>query len=150
MSNRIATSCGTPGCPAIAKRRGLCIDCQRTRERQRGNATERGYGAAWQRLRKMILSRDPVCRDESGCSEPSTDVDHVISRAHGGSNNPSNLQGLCHSHHSSKTAREDSRWGVGGKQKSNGSRIQGPLGSMIFLRARWGIFVNHTKFRTRF
>ncbi len=40
--------------------------------------------------------------------------------------------------------------GVGGQIISNGSANERPLGSMIFSRARWGIFVNHTKFRTRF
>ena len=111
MSNRIATSFATPGCPAIAHRRGRCTNCQRAYDRQRGNATQRGYGSTWRQLRKVVLVRDPICRDESGCATPSTDVDHIVSRSRGGTDDPTNLRGLCHSHHSSKTAKEDSGWG---------------------------------------
>jgi 5-methylcytosine-specific restriction protein A len=65
----------------------------------------------WRKLRALILKRDPFCRDPSGCTSPSTDVDHIIPRRAGGSDDPSNLRGLCHRHHSSKTARLDGRWG---------------------------------------
>jgi 5-methylcytosine-specific restriction protein A len=65
----------------------------------------------WRKLRALILQRDPICRDESGCTRPSTDVDHIIPRRAGGSDDPSDLRGLCHRHHSSKTARLDGRWG---------------------------------------
>jgi 5-methylcytosine-specific restriction protein A len=40
------------------------------------------------------------------CGEPATDVDHVLRKAAGGADDDSNLQSLCHSHHSAKTARE--------------------------------------------
>jgi len=125
MTTHIASPCHTTDCPAIARRRGRCIDCQRTYERQRGNAIQRGYGPAWQRLRKLILARDPICRDESGCGASSTYVDHITSRRRGGTDDPSNLRGLCHSHHSSKTAREDSRWGRG-RANINGLSIRRP------------------------
>jgi 5-methylcytosine-specific restriction endonuclease McrA len=40
------------------------------------------------------------------CGEPATDVDHVLRKAAGGRDEETNLQSLCHSHHSAKTARE--------------------------------------------
>jgi 5-methylcytosine-specific restriction endonuclease McrA len=49
----------------------------------------------------------PECAE---CGAPATDVDHVIPLADGGSNDIGNLQALCHSHHSAKTAREQGGW----------------------------------------
>lgn len=64
----------------------------------------------WQDLRKMILFRDPVCR---ACKKAaSTDVDHVISLASGGTNTTDNLTGLCHSCHSKKTVESDGGFGT--------------------------------------
>lgn len=70
------------------------------------SAASRGYGAAWQRMRTIVLSEEPLCR---ACrSQPSTDVDHIIPVAH----RPdlrlarSNLQGLCGSCHRAKTVRD--------------------------------------------
>jgi 5-methylcytosine-specific restriction protein A len=40
------------------------------------------------------------------CGAPATDVDHVISRAAGGSDDPANLQSLCAHHHHVKTGRD--------------------------------------------
>ncbi|WP_345945876.1 HNH endonuclease [Psychrobacter sp. Ps4] len=37
---------------------------------------------------------------------PATDVDHIINKAKGGSDEPSNLQSLCRKCHLSKTANE--------------------------------------------
>lgn len=83
----------------------------KARPRPRGTRQQQGYGADWQRLRRFILARDPVCRDETGCAEPSTDADHIVSRRRGGTDATANLRGLCHRHHSSKTAREDGGFG---------------------------------------
>ncbi len=45
-------------------------------------------------------------------ARPSTEVDHILPLAQGGTHDRSNLQGLCHSCHSSKTALESSGWGI--------------------------------------
>lgn len=42
-----------------------------------------------------------------------TDVDHIVPREQGGSDQWSNLQALCHSCHSKKTATEDGGFGRG-------------------------------------
>jgi 5-methylcytosine-specific restriction endonuclease McrA len=66
--------------------------------------------AQWKRTRLYILQRDPVCITP-GCNNPSTEVDHKIRASvwvSQGNNyyDDSNLQGLCHRCHSSKTSSE--------------------------------------------
>ena len=94
---------------------GMCDahrrDMRRKQDEGRGSASQRGYGAPWRVIRARILARDPICR-APGCSARSTDVDHVIPRGkRGGTEEDSNLQGMCHTHHSRKTATSDGRWG---------------------------------------
>ncbi|MBN8727594.1 MAG: HNH endonuclease [Xanthomonadales bacterium] len=59
--------------------------------------------ARWQRLRALVLARQPLCRD---CNEPATDVDH--DNGDPGDNSPQNLVARCHSCHSRKTMMERS------------------------------------------
>ena len=78
-------------------------------DQERGNSNSRGYGARWRRLRKLVLNRDPICKD---CNvAPSTDADHIVAKRDGGRDTMDNLQGLCHECHSAKTATENGRWG---------------------------------------
>ena len=63
-------------------------------------------GAAWRRLRALVLTEQPLCHEceQFGRVRVSVDVDHVDDDA---SNNlRSNLRGMCHSCHSKKTARD--------------------------------------------
>lgn len=80
----------------------------------RPSAARRGYDAAWRRIRLAHLKRHPLCADceRAGIAVPATDVDHILPLRRGGTHAPSNLQSLCHFHHSSKTAREDGRFGA--------------------------------------
>jgi 5-methylcytosine-specific restriction protein A len=113
--------CPEPRCNQLVKS-GRCAahDLKRRHYAQhsRGTSAAQGYGPAWRRLRVAILQRDPICRDASGCGRPSTDVDHIVARKHGGTDDASNLRGLCKSHHSRKTAMQDGRWGRGGSRVS--------------------------------
>lgn len=100
-------------------------DAQLRRTRQRSharyNAERRAvHGpdprstARWQRLRLVVLSEEPLCRDiygvhqAEGRVEPTTEVDHIV----GMHVNPalmwerSNLQGLCTHCHSRKSNEE--------------------------------------------
>lgn len=124
MPLRAPRPCRAHGCPElVTDRAGLCARHARSeRERYegtRGNAGERGYGAAWRELRAAVLARDPICCE---CRvNPSTDADHIVARAAGGTDELGNLQGLCHRCHSRKTAEADGRWqtrGGGGDQIS--------------------------------
>lgn len=72
----------------------------------RPSSSARGYGAQWRNLRRLKLNRNPMC-EQPGCTEVATDVDHIIARSKGGEDMMENLQSLCHSHHSRKTALED-------------------------------------------
>lgn len=114
MPQRLATPCRYPGCPELSHER-FCAEhtrlTQRAYDAARGSTHERGYDAAWRRRRKEILLRDPICRWPDGCTSSSTDVDHIIAKRRGGTDDAHNLRGLCHAHHSMKTAREDGRWG---------------------------------------
>ena len=63
-------------------------------------------GAAWRKLRAMVLSEQPLCEmcERQGYTVLATDVDH---RDNNPSNNErGNLSSLCHSHHSIKTMAE--------------------------------------------
>jgi 5-methylcytosine-specific restriction endonuclease McrA len=52
---------------------------------------------------------EPDCA--CGCGQPATDVDHIVSRAAGGSDDHANLQSLAHGHHSRKTVLHDGGFG---------------------------------------
>src|SRR5262249_29879158 len=97
-----ATPCAFPGCPELRP-------CPaHSRHGDRGSAASRGYDAAWKRLRRIILARDPLCKEcvKRGVYEQSTDVDHIVRIADAPHRrlDLTNLQGLCHRCHSKKTA----------------------------------------------
>ena len=80
---------------------------QRDYDRRRADSETSGFtnSPRWRRLRLVVLSEEPICRE---CKrELSTDVDHIKPR----STHPElawdrdNLQGLCRSCHSEKTRR---------------------------------------------
>lgn len=110
--------CSAPACPRLATLRGRCALHQRPTLRQgsmtamrpdtRPNAQARGYGSEWQRLRAKYLKAHPYCVE---CGEKGNNVDHIRPKAQGGTDDPSNLQTLCASHHSRKTARHDGAFG---------------------------------------
>lgn len=69
----------------------------------------RGYGTAWDKLRKTILERDKhLCQPclANGRPTPATQVDHVTPKAKGGTDAADNLQGICAPCHDLKTAQD--------------------------------------------
>lgn len=73
---------------------------------------ERGYGPEWDRLRKEILERDQhLCRcrtcREAGLVKVATEVDHIVPKAKGGTDEPSNLQAINRECHKRKTIEEN-------------------------------------------
>lgn len=80
----------------------------------------------WKKLRAAHLRRHPLCEEclKRGIVTIATDVDHIV--PHRGDPslmwNPENLQSLCHSCHSRKTAREDG--GFGNVKREPGRRVE--------------------------
>lgn len=75
---------------------------------------QRGYGAAWDKLRAQTLKRDRyLCRcDECttlGRIRAATEVDHIIPKAKGGTDEPSNLRAINRDCHRAKTDTEIGR-----------------------------------------
>jgi len=97
-----------------------CEVHEKQRERQynatRPSGAERGYGSAWRKVRDAYIKDNPWCADPFGVhlmpghAELATHVDHVVPLKAGGTDDPSNLQSLCTSCHSRKSAVEGSRW----------------------------------------
>lgn len=122
LSNK---ACRQPGCYATSTE-AYCEKHKPARfgDPQGRTVAERGYGARWQRLRKVILKRDPLCvrcRAE-GKTVPTREIDHIIpirvfdaglvpKDANGGKNSRNNLQGLCGKCHREKTRADKTKWG---------------------------------------
>lgn len=69
------------------------------------------WSAKWRKTRALHLEANPVCC-VVGCASLATHVDHRKARSRGGASFAShNLQSLCHSHHSVKTAQADGGFG---------------------------------------
>lgn len=71
---------------------------------------QRGYGAAWDKIRKRILARDKhLCQPckRSGRLTPGNQVDHIRPKAQGGTDDEGNLEVSCLACHTEKTIREN-------------------------------------------
>lgn len=76
---------------------------------------ERGYGAAWDKLRKQILDRDcylcqcPQCKGGMLRVTPANEVDHILSKAQGGTDDTSNLRAVNHECHKRITVEQQGK-----------------------------------------
>jgi len=70
--------------------------------------TDRIRGRKLQRLRRIVLSQDPLCRHCLGIgkSTAAEEVDHIKPLCAGGTNDRDNLQSLCSDCHKDKTRRD--------------------------------------------
>lgn len=100
-----------PRCPKLVHGGGPCPAHARKRERERGTAHQRGYGARWRRYRLQFLREHPLC---TLCSTethpvPATVVDHI--RDHKGDQDlfwdASNHRALCTPCHNARTDAGD-------------------------------------------
>ena len=96
---------------------GQICECRQASERKRKAALdaarpksgERGYDADWRAVRRQFLAAHPDCQHE-GCTATASEVDHI----HSIKDRPdlrlswSNLRGFCKTHHSQRTARDQS------------------------------------------
>lgn len=114
--------CRHPGCGALVRDgSSYCTAHKKAKEvvhgsfadRSRGTRHQRGYGSAWDRLRLHILERDcGLCRvcSEAGRITPAAQVDHIVPKAWGGTDDESNLQAICRTCHTAKTNHEKTQW----------------------------------------
>lgn len=106
------------GCGCVTDARKYCPECERKRTAKRWSdyqsKRKRSGGdiyhtKSWAVLRMTVLERDQwFCQEclRYGIYTSATDVDHIIPRSQGGSDDLSNLQALCHECHKKKTATE--------------------------------------------
>lgn len=77
----------------------------------------------WQAFRKAVLKERPVC-EVKGCGYAAVHLDHIVSIGKGGATlSRENVQALCKSHHSQKTAKQDG--GFGNKKGPEGLSASG-------------------------
>jgi len=112
MPTRPKKICHAPGCGAACD--GSYCAAHLTPARRpfnypRESPTRRGYGRRWEKLRRMVLARQPFCHIAVLCDGTalSTEADHIVPKSKGCTDSLDNLQGACHACHSHKTATED-------------------------------------------
>src|SRR5688572_24095497 len=97
MPTRPSRPCLEPGCSVLLSTGSRC------QLHQRPSRHERGYGYEWTQLRAAILERDGwTCYR---CGAQANAVDHLLAKARGGDDDPSNLAAICGSCNSSKRDR---------------------------------------------
>jgi 5-methylcytosine-specific restriction protein A len=106
MPTRAMRICSYPRCFVLShEARCPAHKRQGWAEHQRGRSSAaRGYGSAWRKARAQVLAEERYC--SCGCGRPSTDVDHIVPKSRGGSDERANLRGVNALCHRAKTARE--------------------------------------------
>ncbi|AOT26252.1 HNH endonuclease [Vibrio anguillarum] len=119
MPRRVQKICRLKSCNALTRNKNGYCDSHaehatgwvRT-QAKKGSSSQRGYGYAWRIKRARILERDSflcqVCLS-NGIITAARDVDHIINKANGGTDDDANLQSICSPCHKEKTAKESRR-----------------------------------------
>ncbi|MFI3167112.1 MAG: HNH endonuclease [Bacillota bacterium] len=119
MPTKPKTPCRYPSCPELTTER-YCEKHKKLEEKnynqyQRNKKTQRFYQSKeWLALRKVKLASQPMCEEclRNGKYVKAKMVDHIKPIRQGGAMlDIVNLQSLCWSCHSRKSAEEGSRWG---------------------------------------
>ena len=119
MASRPKRPCAFPNCPALTTaKHGYCLQHKKLTDQEYSKQRtyhKKYYTKRWQKLRIVVLSGQPFCADpymqharyQDGRVR-ATEIDHID----GDPNNDlmDNLQALCKSCHSRKTALEQDRW----------------------------------------
>lgn len=111
-TKKLMASAPTRRCPKCRQLvQGKCEKCKPTINKSKNRPGDPFYnGQAWRRLRKLVLSEEPLCRHcrQKGRTTAASEVDHIVSRKKDQSReyDRENLQSLCKSCHSAKTSRE--------------------------------------------
>lgn len=81
-------------------------------QHKRASRHARGYGTAWEKLRKEVMQRDKgLCQPcvSNGRYTPAHAVDHIVQKASGGTDDLANLQAICRACHLDKTMTDNGR-----------------------------------------
>lgn len=114
MPSKPLKPCSHPGCEVLTIQTH-CIKHESQHKQERSNwstqktSTERGYGWTWQKIRKLVMLRDGgLCQSclANGIIKEAQEVDHILPKAQGGTDEEHNLQALCKPCHQDKTALE--------------------------------------------
>jgi len=106
MPGHPKTPCPVPGCDNLVTKVDPCPTHGKKKawEIGRASSSARGYGHEWRKLAATIIARDPICMV---CRlRPSVQADHIVPKSRGGTDDPSNLRGVCKQCHSTKSGRE--------------------------------------------
>lgn len=116
--------CNHPRCTAYAVKGGRCEEHKIKAWDHKGkNRHDRGYGNDWDKLKKRVLAEDgnlcqPCLKD--GVYTNAVDVDHIINKASGGTNQRANLQSICKACHRIKTKKESEHGRLDGFKHQKG------------------------------
>lgn len=81
----------------------------------RESRQSRGYGKEWVKVRKLVLERDnrlcqcDRCKGGEIRVTAATEVDHIVPKARGGSDDPSNLRSVSHECHKRITKEQEGK-----------------------------------------
>ncbi|MEG1805282.1 MAG: HNH endonuclease signature motif containing protein [Clostridia bacterium] len=119
MPKKPLKPCSYPGCPKLVDGQ-YCAEHKKLVDKkynayERNKVSQRFYQSSeWKALRRLKLNQSPLCEEclRNGKLNKATICDHIKPIANGGEPlNIANLQSLCWSCHSRKSATEGSRWG---------------------------------------
>lgn len=114
MPSTALKPCAHPGCSALVANGSRCDQHKVNKtsnwsKPERSSSTARGYGWAWTKLRNRIMHRDgglcQVCFS-AGLIVQAKEVDHIVAKHNGGTDDETNLQAICIECHKLKTAGE--------------------------------------------
>ena len=116
MPSAAPKPCSHPGCPALVRdgtsRCPKHPSTNRFGDKGRASRHERGYGSEWDKKREGVLLRD--CGLCQACARQhrvtlAREVDHIVPKAEGGTDDDTNLEALCRPCHAAKTLTEAKR-----------------------------------------
>jgi len=92
------------GCHVLIPSGSRCGSCAPVAERRRGNTTQRGYGAAWQRISARVVKTYGACVrcGTTGSKDNPLTADHIVPKSKGGTDDEWNLECLCRKCNSAK------------------------------------------------